>query len=60
MILLCVLVARAIVQANPFPKDCPKTDLTGMDALEDPALYDDVAAPASPILDAAAKAPKLV
>jgi len=45
-------------EANPFPKDCPKTDLSGMDALEDPALYDEVVLPASPILVAAAKLPK--
>merc|ERR1719181_666861 len=44
-------------EANPFPKDFPKTDLTGMDALEDPALYDITPAAASPILEAAAKLP---
>ena len=29
-------------EANPYPKECPKTDLSefGMDAAEDPALYE--------------------
>lgn len=46
--------------ANPFPKECPKTDFSGMDAAEDPALYD-VSAPTSPILEeaSAAKGPSI-
>lgn len=47
--------------ANPFPKECPKTDLTefGMDAAEDPALYDAAPPPSSPILEAASAVVKL-
>merc|ERR1712083_942596 len=38
-------------QANPFPAECPQTDLAfGLDASEDPSLYDDSPAPPSPIL----------
>jgi len=46
-------------EANPFPKECPKVDLSGLDASEDSSLYDDTAPPASPILDAVAMAVKL-
>ena len=43
-------------EANPYPKECPKTDLSdlGLDAAEDPALYEEVAAPESPIMAASA------
>jgi len=44
-------------EANPFPKECPKADVSGLDAAEDPALYDETPAPVSPIMAAVAKLP---
>ena len=43
-------------EANPYPKECPKTDLGdfGMDASEDPALYEETVSPESPIMTASA------
>jgi len=38
-------------EANPFPKDCPKTDVGHMDSWEDAALYDDASEALSPILE---------
>lgn len=39
-------------EANPFPVECPESDRgpAGMDAAEDPALYDDSVPAESPIL----------
>merc|ERR1712050_785961 len=38
-------------EANPFPAECPQTDLAfGLDAGEDPSLFDDTPAAPSPIL----------
>jgi hypothetical protein len=47
--------------ANPYPKECPKSDVgeAGMDASENPSLYDSSAASASPILEAASTVVKL-
>mmetsp|Transcript_18987 Transcript_18987/g.60374 ORF Transcript_18987/g.60374 Transcript_18987/m.60374 type:complete len:320 (-) Transcript_18987:113-1072(-) len=49
-------------EANPFPRECPRLDTapTGVDALEDPALYEAKAPAPSPILAeaAAAKLPR--
>merc|ERR1712190_639973 len=43
-------------EANPFPKQCPKSDTSafGLDSAQDPALYDAPAKTPSPILDKAA------
>merc|ERR1719188_619138 len=50
-------------EANPFPKECPKSDTSefGLDAAESPALFDAVSAPPSAILReaAAVKGPKV-
>merc|ERR550514_29209 len=46
-------------EANPYPKECPPTDLGGLDAAEDMRLYDTPALPPSPISEAAKQAVKL-
>merc|ERR1712032_532568 len=46
-------------EGNPFPRDCPATDLLGMDSAEDPTLYDELATSESPILQAAERAYRL-
>ena len=39
-------------EANPYPRECPRTDwnVSGLDASEDSALYDQNKLPTSPIL----------
>jgi len=47
-------------EANPFPRDCPQTDTEfGMDAEEDPNLYEEAAQTLSPIEREAASAVSL-
>mmetsp|Transcript_57224 Transcript_57224/g.177592 ORF Transcript_57224/g.177592 Transcript_57224/m.177592 type:complete len:420 (+) Transcript_57224:78-1337(+) len=50
-------------EANPFPRDCPKPDFSpaGMDAFDDPALYDPQVQTdaSSPILSEAARVAQL-
>ena len=47
-------------EANPFPRECPPTDTEfGMDAGDDPSLYEEAPETLSPIERAAASAAKL-
>ena len=46
-------------EANPFPRECPKSDAHGMEAWEDARLYDEEARPSDPILEEARATLKL-
>ena len=50
----CRVFLDCILQASPFPKICPEADLgdAGIDASNDPSLYDEPAVPTSPFVDA--------
>merc|ERR1712098_282571 len=41
-------------EANPFPQACPHEDMSGIDAADDPSLYDELGVESqSPILEEA-------
>ena len=46
-------------ESNPYPRDCPKTDVGGVDGNEDPTLYEPAPTLPSPIIAEAGSVAKL-